>query len=198
MSLASKITTPKVWRQRPEVLLCPNIPKPLSGVAPRVVLGQVWWDATRFTAYASTENHCVACGIPKRNAMDSRHLEGHELYDLDLRAGRMTYLETVPLCHWCHAFIHDGRLLALLRKGEIDRVKVEAIMQHGKETLLSSLSPNEARRLRRMWPGIAKPNIHRVSKSMPPWADWRMVVDGKEYPPMYKSEAEWARAFGNA
>lgn len=40
---------------RPELLLHNNIPKPMHGVAPRVVLGQKWWDRERRECYERAE-----------------------------------------------------------------------------------------------------------------------------------------------
>ena len=50
-------------------------------------------------------------------------LEVHETYDIDFKAGVAVYSGAVALCHACHQFIHSGRLLAVLEKGEISRGK---------------------------------------------------------------------------
>ncbi len=123
------------WHRRPEILLCPNIPKPMHGLAPRVIMGSSWWDKTRKEAYASTNRRCMACGVHKYKAKARKWLEGHELYQTDYRLGRLTYLETVPLCHFCHNYIHDGRLQMLLERGQIHHQKYAAIIQHGNRVL---------------------------------------------------------------
>lgn len=173
----------KVWTLRPEVLLHPNVPKPMHGVAPRVILGRAWWDATRKAAYASTDYHCVACGVHKTCAAFHRWLEGHELYEIDYRRGRMTYVETVPLCHACHAFIHCGRLKAMLDKGEVTKQKHDEIMAHGRRALREA--------------GLRKRTGEDEVK-LAAWHRWRLVLDGAEHPPKFKSLRDWMRGHGLA
>jgi len=166
------------WEQRPEVLLSGNIPQPLHGVNPRSILGSKWWNETRKAAYKSTFYHCVACGVAKGDARFRQWLEGHELYEVDYLKGHMYYVETVPLCHCCHNYIHSGRLQSLLDKGEISHQKYVAIIQHGDSVLaqagLSRLPP---------YPG-----------PFALWKDWRLVLFGKKYKPLYKSLEEWEKA----
>ena len=116
---------------RPEILLHPNIPKPLHGVNPRSIMGQEWWDVQRRIAYASTEYHCAACGVHKSEAEYHQWLEAHELYEFDYPKGRLTMIEIVPLCHACHNFIHSGRMTALVDKGEMEESKRKAILKRG-------------------------------------------------------------------
>lgn len=169
------VMPPQNVRFRPEVLLCPPVPKPLHTLAPRVVLGRKWWDATRQKAYASTNWHCIACGVSRYAAKYRRWMEGHELYEVDYLMGRSTYLETVPLCHACHAFVHPGRLEAMAAKGLIDKRVHREILEHGLEVL---------RRAK-----IKKPAPY--NGPFAEWGDWRLVIDGKEYPSPFKNEAEW-------
>lgn len=188
----SKINHSQVeWVPQPELLLCPNVPKPLHGVAPRIVLGSKWWNATRQAAYRSTDYHCLACGVAKVAAAYHQWLEGHELYEINYSKGRAVYLETVPLCHFCHNSIHDGRLLHLLQKGEIHQAKYVAILQHRDRVLAAA--------------GLSKPSMgereaefflmERAGK-IAPWNKWRMIINGKQYKPFYASYEDWKKAFG--
>ena len=167
------------WKPRPHLLLQNNTVKPLHEVVPRLILGKEWWDKTRAEAYASTDYHCGACGVPKQEAKEFQRLEGHEVYRIDYIRGRQTYIETVPLCHYCHSFIHDGRLRILLLRKEVSQEKYDAVMTHGSRILKAA--------------GITKPPAY-VGK-MAPWKKWRLVLDGKLYPPKYKSYQEWSRHF---
>lgn len=167
-------------KTRPEVLLSPRIPEPLHGVAPRNLLGPKWWNKTRQEAYRSTHYHCLACGVAKHRARYRQWLEAHELYEVDYRKGRMTYIETVPLCHLCHNFIHRGRTEALFSKGEMSATKYIAIVQHGEQTLMEAGLPLSA-----PFPGI----------SFVRWEDWRLVLNGKEYSPKFKTYEQWKAAF---
>lgn len=186
MSLQSKLTEgikdlrplPR-GKRRPELLLCANIPKPLHRVNPRTILGKKWWDETRQKAAEETNQHCLACGVHKGRAKGKQWLEGHEIYEIDYVQGRSTYIETVPLCHYCHNFIHDGRLQALLDKGEITHNFYAAVLQHGERVMeevgLSFAQPYEG--------------------PFAPWGDWRLVIDGEEYPPKFKNARAWLKEF---
>lgn len=178
-------------RLRPEILLCPNVPKPMHGVAPRVVLGEKWWRETRQAAYKSTSYHCLACGVYKMDAKHRQWMEGHELYSIDYAKGRAVYLETVPLCHFCHNYIHDGRLQALLDKGQITHSKYASIIQHGDAVLLRAglVKPRHSERESRIELEIQEGRVA-------PWGDWRMVINGVEYPPKYATIEEWALNYG--
>lgn len=168
------------WTRRPQVLLQSNTVKPLHQVTPRSILGKRWWDVTRAAAYAVSDYHCVACGVPKALAEWHRWLEGHEVYSIDYHAGRMTYIETVALCHNCHCFIHDGRLEALFRKGEVSQDKYTAVMKHGQRVL------KEAKLSK------PRPYIGPIAQ----WKDWRLVLFGKEYRPLFPDYESWLVGHG--
>lgn len=167
------------WKHRPEILTSPNIPQPMHGLAPRTILGENWWNRTRRACYKSTNFHCIACGVHKYQARNRQWLEGHEVYDIDYLLGRMTFVEVVPLCTFCHNYIHDGRLRWLLETGKVHHAKYAAIIQHGDKVL------REAGLIRETYNGPTAD-----------WEDWRLVIDGAEYEPLYKSFEDWRREFG--
>lgn len=174
MSL-SDLKIPPPFKPRPELLLQNNTVKPLHEVTPRGVLGQGWWDRTRKAAYRSTCYRCAACGCTPDGP-----LEGHEVYEVDYLLGRQYYLETVPLCNPCHCFIHDGRLKALLDKGQVTREFYDKVMTHGTDVLQAA--------------GLLR-DRQAPDGPVARWEDWRLVVDGVEYPPKYRTAEEWQRAF---
>jgi hypothetical protein len=171
---------PRKWNPRPGLLLCPQVPMPMSGVAPRVVLGEKWWDATRKEVYKVTAYHCAACGVWKHEAKGPKHLEAHEVYNIDYLLGRMTLREIVGLCHYCHSYIHFGRLKALLEKKAIGQATYVAIIQHGDKVLASA--------------GLKRLPVYYGPVAA--WEDWRLVIGRKKYPPLYKTYQDWEKAFG--
>jgi hypothetical protein len=94
----------------------------------------------------------------------------------------MYYVETVALCHYCHSYIHVGRMQALLEQGKITHAKYAAVIQHGDSVLAMA--------------GLCRPLPHTGETA--PWQAWRLVLDGKEYPPLYETFDEWKKAFGHA
>lgn len=172
----------RLVKRKPELLLCPNIPKPMHGLAPRVVLGQSWWDKTRREAYKSNLYHCLACGVYKYKARYRQWLEGHEIYETDYLLGRHYYVETVPLCHLCHNYIHSGRLEALREEGRITHTKYRAVVEHGDSILDAA--------------GLPRPKPYEGPTA--DWEDWRLIVEvegrTKEFEPLYKTFDEWRKA----
>jgi len=164
-------------------------------VAPRNVLGQKWWDQTRQSAYESTSFHCLACGVWKHDAEYRHWLEAHELYNINYARGRMVYVESVPLCTLCHAFIHDGRLQALLEQGKITHQRYSATIRHGTKVLGDAglkRSTHDERDKVILLNGIAD------------WASWKLIIDvvidgkkvHKEVGPRFKSFEEWEIGMG--
>lgn len=180
MSLGKKLRQhkPVIWTPRPEVLLDPPISVPLSGTAPRVVLGQAWWDEVRREAYRKTDYHCIVCKVANSHLA---RLNGHERYEIDWLLGRMTYLETVPLCPRCHAFIHPGFLKSQVGSGVISRQEMEDILERGRGILRDAKIERPDDKRHQSYPSIE-------------WQDWRLVVADKEYPPLYESFETFQKA----
>lgn len=174
----------KQFKARPELLLQNPTVRPLHEVTPRSILGKEWWDSTRRAAYRSTGFRCAACGTDAGDVKgDRKHLEGHEVYDVDYAKGRQVYVETVPLCPWCHSYIHSGRLRMLVHAGKIDEKLYLAIMAWGDEVLRKAGLLNDSR---------LRPYIPKYAE----WHRWRLVIGDKKYPPKYTLK-EWREKFAD-
>jgi len=190
---------PPLFR-RPELLTHPNLPKPLHGVNPRTVMGQKWWNEKRQEAYAKNNYCCWACGTHKSVSLYRDWLEAHEAYEVDYPNGRMEIKEIVALCHACHNFIHSGRLyntlnednegkfLFVLRRGL--RILKENALQPYWGTLFVLEKYKGATDTDAM-ARLASRGIIPNEVSMARWEDWRLIIDGVEYPPKFANLDEW-------
>ncbi len=160
---------------RPELLVHTIIPPPLHGLAPRTIKGQAWWDRNRRAAAATNLYRCWACNVPKTRAKKHQWLEGHESYNIDWRKGTCTLVEIVSLCHYCHNYIHRGRLNVLAGIGAVSRHFVNDVVKHG-DALTAGLE-------RFVLPSPA---------DMAPWSSWVMIIDGTPYPSRFTSVDEWS------
>lgn len=181
----------------PEVLMHPNIPKPLHEVNPRNIMGKARWDVVRKEAYASTNYHCIACGVHKTQAKKYQWLEAHEFYDIDYQEGRVSIDRIIPLCHYCHNFIHSGRLYMIMGKEKTEEEVIE-ILEHGFKILSDNgldafpFTVNFAESVGAETHGVDRnflPDVGPVE-----WGDWRLIWEGVEYPPKY-TEEEWREKY---
>lgn len=176
----------------PWLLLSPNIPKPMHGLNPRTLLGKEWWDRQRQIAYAHYGYCCWACGTHKSVASYHHWLEGHEAYEINYQTGRMYLVRVVALCHSCHNAIHDGRMRMMVMSGEMTHEKMEDILEH-KSRVLKGMDYNHIP----LWLSNTLSSLYTLTREMFPaskevdWEDWRLVIDGEEYPPIYKSRKDW-------
>jgi hypothetical protein len=106
-------------------------------------------------------------------------MEAHEIYRTDYAIGRLYYLEAVPLCQFCHAFIHSGRLQALLDRNQITQQRYVAVIQHGERVLANA--------------GLVKPK--QYDGPIAEWGKWRLVVGRRMFKPKFKSLEEWVKHF---
>ncbi len=164
---------------RPEILLHPNIPQPLQGMSPRVILGEEWWDTKRKEAYKKHNYHCWACGVHKSDAKYKQWLEGHECYVFNYEKGTAFMVEVVALCYMCHAFIHSGLTQVWFNNNKINKKEYGDIIKHG-ENLLKTVDYKKL-----------NPYIIDSYCKVADWADWKIIVDGKVYPTKFKNISEW-------
>ena len=163
------------FKTRPEILLTGERPLPLQGVNPRSIEGTKWWNETRAKVYASNDYHCLACGSyhehdGKRFVSDPLH--AHELYEVDYSICTMKFVEIVPLCEYCHAYIHQKGMSLRFDKGINDEQFCWEVLTHGFNVFCKKLSQND-------------------STFQESWSDWRFIYNGKEYKSNYKSYEEW-------
>lgn len=171
--------------KRPELLRHGYIPRPLSGVSPREIMGQEWWDGQRKEAYAGNNGHCWACGVL------SDGLDAHEVYEYDYQRAIATFKEVVALCKNCHAFVHLGHT----KNTESER-RFRAVAKHGHRVLKKA--GLKASWHVRMFIGFFDLGLVSLfidsdpmpDIQMPPWHKWRMIFEGKEYGPRFDSPAQ--------
>lgn len=159
---------------RPELLLDSLIPPPLHGLAPRTVKGDKWWEEQRHAAMAKNLYKCWACNIPRTKAKKHKWLEGHESYNIDWKKGTCNLAEIVSLCHYCHNYIHQGRLRVLVECGRERQSFLDDVITHG-DNLTAHLKN----------PVIPSP------VNMAPWKEWVLIIDGTPYPSRFESAAVW-------
>ena len=182
---------------KPEILTHPHIPKPLHGINPRTINGKEWWDRIRQKVYQKYDYNCAACGISKYDAKKHKWLEGHEFWKIDYNTG-VCKVETIePLCHYCHNFIHSGRLAMIIGK-EKTKEEVIEILEHGfkilSENNLKSFywTLDFARKI-----GANTFNVKsdiRYSKEIK-WTDWVLIYNKAEYRSPFKNVKEWAEHY---
>lgn len=198
-----------------QILTHEIIPKPLHGVAPRVMKKSppAWWKKERERALAQANLHCQACGVHRaRVPYGKSRLEVHEQYTIDHAAATMTYRGSVAICRACHAFIHVGRLYSLFQEGTVSKHYFETVMNRGFGLLRGNnirpawsqaylwlihkgLTPEDATSK------LKERGITMPQDSLAEWHDWRLrIIDEatgeiEEYPPLHRSEKAWAEHY---
>lgn len=191
---------------RPELLLHPNIPKPLHGLNPRTILGQKWWDIQRQIAYAKHNYHCWACGVHKSKAKYHKWLEAHEVYNIDYNTGRVEMTEISALCHSCHQYIHARRMLRLFEQNKVTFEKYIDILSHGEQLIRSYLTQVAINYQGENWkkpfeptlpfqdtfPDVIVPGLPRPSVNVADWNEWYLVINGQKYYSRFTDIHEWS------
>jgi len=184
---------------KPEILTHPNIPKPLHGLSPRTIMGQKWWDNIRIQVYRKYEYHCIACGISKFLAKGHKWLEAHEYWNIDYMKGICEIKSIEPLCHYCHNFIHSGRLSMIIGKEKTIDETIQ-ILEHGFEIIHNNKLKCFPSTLELGY--FLKCNTYDVDSYILPddnilWSDWKLIWDGKEYYSKFASFEEWRKFYAN-
>jgi len=178
---------------RPELLGGINTPKPLHGVNPRTIKGVDWWNAKRQEVYKSTDYHCLACGVHKSNAKKHKWLEAHEEFKADYTTGKCEIISIVPLCHYCHNFIHSGRLNMIMGVEKSEN-EVKEILEHG-FSLLSKYNLKAFPFTIKFANDIGArtfnvlPNIIKIANLK--WEDFSLTFEGDTYHSKFKSIDEF-------
>lgn len=195
---------------RPAILCQPNLPLPLHGVNPRSILGQGWWRKAKADAASRMGGLCEACGSgPEKESHKGRPwLEGHEIYKISYSSGRIVFYGVTPLCHYCHNFVHSGRLGCIAGE-EKTWGEVREILEHGFRIISSANSARGAKPPMKVFPGSIELALHEnvrartfgvVSYVIPEttvkWEDWRMEISGNLYGPVHASRGAWSKAYG--
>jgi len=182
---------------KPEILTHPNIPKPLHGLNPRSIMGQEWWDEQRQLAYARNDFCCIACGVSKHEAKKHKWLEAHEFYNIDYNTGRVEIQSIEPLCHYCHNFIHSGRMKMIVGKEKSEEEVIE-ILEHGFKILsdnnLKCFEPtlDLAEELGAETFEVESYDIPNVRIE---WKNWKLIFNNQEFVSKFDSFEDWKKFY---
>jgi hypothetical protein len=184
---------------KPEILTHPHIPKPMHGLSPRTIMGLDWWYSIRKEVYARYNYHCIACGVSQTEAKLHHWLEAHEFWHIDYETGICEITSIEPLCHYCHNFIHSGRMAIILGK-EKSKEKIVKILEHGFRILAKNklkcfpFTLNFAESLCANTCGV---DAYDLPDGDVAWKDWKLIWNGYEYHSRFKSFAEWKSFYQN-
>lgn len=91
------------------VLGMPNVPSPLHGCAPRIIMGAAKWKLERVKCFMRADYKCEVCG----RGLSIKEAECHELYKVDYKNLYSKFDHYVCICKDCHKACHSGRMLSL-------------------------------------------------------------------------------------
>ncbi|MFM6079802.1 MAG: hypothetical protein ACKPCI_15055 [Dolichospermum sp.] len=185
----------------PWLLLHPNVPKPLHGLAPRVILGDSWWREQKEKAKQKSDNFCQACGVSPKEAKYHQWLETHECYSIYAN-GKMEFKTCVALCHSCHSFIHDGRMQMMVNSGHCSEEKYFDILDHGNKILSNWWGRNI--KVKDKFNGSVDPQFINKANSQNSilrweywedddcrWGDYHLILYGQRYESKFRDYCHW-------
>ena len=209
------------WKDNGEngarLLTMPNIPTPLQGpgMQPRTIFGTSQWNKIRKKSYADAGYHCEICGADCSDSI----MHCHEVFSIDYKKHTSTFERVVALCPLCHIKgIHSGRALTMFKKGEPYMSK-EKLLEGAENafTIISSYNKahpgqpplrafetfleyvkqpalkQEMERLIRKY-NMQFYRINEKTWKTKYWNDWRVIINGVEYPTVYPTREDWEKA----
>jgi hypothetical protein len=188
-SLDQTTEEPPLLFTRPELLLHPNIPKPLHGLAPRTLVKAKEWNEIRREAYGKNNYHCWACGVYRAYDLANlrfdndfgESLDAHESYTIDYKAKTVELKEIVALCKNCHNYVHSGRLNSMFEKGEVDAEDCWIVYTHGDSVLIDG--------------GLIPINTVDEKTYQEEWGEWKLLFRGKDYGSIWKDYWDWYKHY---
>ena len=197
------------------LIAMPNIVRPLQGdkCQPRTILRPKEWNAMRRACYERANDTCEICGeCPE----DKRRRQSHEVFAVDYEHGTATFVGCVCLCQQCHlACIHNGRAITLYSKNS-PLITKDFLLEGAEKafTIISSYNKDHPEAGLRAYSTyveylkfdeLREPMLELIKKcdisfysedpkKMAKWGEWRLLLDGEEYPTPYKNEKEWEKA----
>lgn len=193
------------------LITMPNVPKPLHGLPPRVIMGKTTWDHVRKRCYFEAGYRCEICGCEPPKGQ----LHAHELYSYDYKAGTGKFERCIAICKQDHDFIHSGRLITLYKQGNILYPKeyVLGVVEKGFKLIHDYNCTHRNKKPLRVYSTFLEylkvPSIHDEMVELldrygiefyqhpdecADWSDWRLILGEREYPTPYADEIEWRQA----
>ena len=140
----------------------------------------------------------------------------HEAYVIDYEKGTCIFAGVFCLCALDHlGCIHTGRAITLYSKNS-PLITKEFLLEGAEKafTIISSYNRDHPEADLRAYctylqylkfEELRKPMLKLIKKydisfysedpkKMAPWGEWRLILDGEEYPTPYKNEKEWEKA----
>lgn len=194
------------------LITMPNVPKPLHGIPPRVIMGKSTWDHVRKKCYFDAGYKCEVCGCEPPKGQ----LHAHELYSYDYTTGTGTFERCIAICKKDHDFIHSGRLITLYKQGNLLYPKeyVLNVVEKGFKLVYDYNCTHRNKKPLRVYSTFLEylkvPSLKdemealidkyeikfyddQPSESLG-WSDWKLMIGPNEYPTPYANEAEWKLA----
>jgi hypothetical protein len=165
----------------------------MHSLSPRTLEGDEWWNITRRAVYGKYNYHCIACGISKEEAKGPKWLEAHEFWDIDYNKGICKIKSIEPLCHYCHNFIHSGRLNMIMGKSKTPE-EARDILEHGFKILAKNklkCFPGTLHFAQSLGCNTFGVKAYKLPDIDIPWNKWYLLWKGKKYYSNFKDYADW-------